>query len=347
MLAYEFTAGPALALVERPAPAAQPGGVVLDVVAAGICGTDLKILRGEHRLYPEGTVRIPGHELVGRVRENASGRPGLEPGALVAVAPNIACGRCAPCRAGRGNLCADYEAVGLTFDGAFAERIAIPARAVEQGNLLPVPDGVDPAVAALVEPIAAVLRGLRAIGLRAEDRLLVQGAGPIGLIAVLLSRQLGVGRVIVSQTSAPRRELALRLGADAAIDPRAEDLVGRVREETDGLGADAVLVSTPAPSAFAASLEAAAVGGRINFFAGLPSGAGVIPLDANLVHYRELTVTGSTANTTADCADALALLLAEPERYAPIVTHRLPLARLDEAVEELRAGRALKAVVLP
>lgn len=347
MLAYEYQADGELRLVDRPTPRARDGEVTIDVALTGVCGTDLKIARGEHRLFPPGTVRIPGHEVVGTVRENASDDARLRPGTLVAVAPNIGCGRCHPCRAGRSNLCVSYTSVGLTFDGGFAEVVGIPARGVEAGNVLPVRAGLEAADVVMTEPVAAVVRGLRPLDPGPSDTLLVCGAGPIGLTAVLLAKQRGVGRVIVSQTSAPRRELAARLGADATIDPRAEDLVDRVRELTDGRGADCVVVATPVASVFQEALRTAAVGGRINFFAGLPSGGGEVLLDANLIHYRELVVTGSTANTPEDNAEALALVSDDPARYRALVTDRVPLGEAPAGFARARSGEALKLVLEP
>jgi L-iditol 2-dehydrogenase len=346
MRALQFQASQTMALADLPTPEIGPGEVLCDVVVAGICGTDLKIARGEHRLFPQGTERVPGHELVGRVRENRSDDPGLAPGTLVVVAPNMACGKCVACSVGRGNVCLNYESIGLTVDGAFAETVRIPRRAVEQGNLIPVPDGLEPEVAVLMEPLAAVLHGLRALDVAADDSVLVFGAGPIGLLAVVLARQLGAGKILVSQTSAGRRELALRFGADVAIDPRAEDLLQRVRDETGERGADAVVVATPAHAVYPQALEAAAIGGRINYFAGLPSSDSVVGLDANLVHYRELRVTGTTANSTQDCLDALDILANHPEDYRRFVTHRFALADIEEAFRVSAEGAALKAVVV-
>lgn len=347
MLALEFQAPTTLGLVDVPTPDIQDGDILLDVVMAGICGTDLKIARGEHRLFPAGTTRIPGHEFVGRVRENRSGQPELAIGTLVAVAPNISCGHCAACRAHRENLCLNYESIGLTMDGAFAESVRIPRRAVEQGNLITVPDGLDPAVAVLMEPLAAVYRGLTAIDFARGDSLVVLGAGPIGLISVILARQMGASTIIVSQTSAARRELAATFGAGSTIDPRAEDLLERVLVDTGGRGADCVIVATPVPELYAESLRLAGLGGRVNFFAGLPGGHAEVGLDANLVHYKELRITGSTANTTADCVAALRILAETPDDYLPLVTHRFPLAEAIEAFRISAAGDALKAVVEP
>lgn len=347
MIGLEFHSPDALRIAELERPVAGEGEIVLDTVATGICGTDLKIARGEHRLYPAGTVRVPGHEMVGRVRENRSSRSELRVGDLVAVAPNVACGDCRSCRRGRANLCEHYASVGLTFDGGLAESVLLPRRAVEQGNAIPLPAGMDPLDAVLMEPLAAVLRGLRAMDFGAGDSLAVIGAGPIGLLAVRLARQLGASNIIVSQTSAPRRALARDFGADHTVDPRAEDLREAVMRLTDGVGADCVLVATPIPEVFRASLALAAVGGRVNFFAGLPSGKGETPLDANLIHYRELVVTGSTANTTEDCVAALSILSERADEYRPLITHTLPLARAAEAFEIAAQGAALKVVVTP
>lgn len=347
MLALAFEPSGAMKLGHHEEPRLDAGDVLLEMCAAGICGTDLKIARGEHPRFPGGTQRIPGHELVGRVAVagDTPARPGS--GDLVAVAPNMACGTCDPCRRGRGNLCARYESVGLTVDGGFAERVRIPARAVVQGNVISLDAGVDPDLAVLMEPVAAVLRGIDAVALGKGDTLVIAGAGPIGLIALLLARQRGVEHIVVSQRSERRRRIAGELGADVTLDPATCDVVEEIRRATGGDGADVVMVTTPAAEVFAQSLEMAAVGGRVNFFAGLPSGHGTVGLDANLVHYRELTVTGTTANTTEDCRRALDLLLAAPSVFAPLVTHRYPLRDAERALAEAAGGGALKVVLHP
>lgn len=344
MLAYRYRPSGRMELTTLPEPRLAAGDLGTEMVCAGICGTDLKIARGEHRLFPVGTDRTPGHEFVARI---VVGDGDLREGELVAVAPNLSCGTCPSCRRGRPNLCLHYESVGLTMDGAFAERVRVPAAAVALGNVLRLPEQVEPRLAVLMEPVAAVLRGVDAIDLTSDDTLVIAGAGPIGLIALLLARLRDVRQVVVSQTTKVRRDLALELGADVVIDPRASDVVEEVRRCTDSRGADAVMVTTPVPEVFAQSLEMAAVGGRVNFFAGLPAGSGRIPLEANLVHYRELTVTGSTANTVDDCRRALDLLVAHAETFAPLVSHLVALDRAPEAFAEAAGGHALKVVLEP
>jgi len=345
MLAYQYEPDGKMRLVTRETPTARDGELTLDVVASGVCGTDLKIARGQHRMFPRGTTRVPGHEIIGKVRENNSSNA-ISAGTLVAVAPNIGCGYCGSCLGRRSNLCKNYESVGLTMDGGFAEVVRIPARAIEQGNLMPIEESVA-GVAVLTEPVAAVARGIRSLAPSNADTLLVCGAGPIGLIAVMMARQLGVARIIVSQTSQARRELAKHWGADDTINPRAEDLVAAVMRLTGGRGADCVIVATPVAEVFQQSLSAASDGGRVNFFAGLPAGEGVVALDANLIHYRELMVTGSTANTTADCEHALALLVENPVPYGELITHRMALADSPRAFEIAVSGEALKMVIQP
>lgn len=347
MLAYEYQSDGIMRVVERDDPRPQGGELLIDVAAAGICGTDLKIARGEHRFYPPGTTRVPGHETVGVVAENRSGDERFTPGTPVAVAPNIACGECRPCRRGLGNLCENYESVGLTFDGGFASQLLIPAAAVANGNVMVVPDGLDLSIASLTEPIAAVVRGLRPLTVTPDDTLLICGAGPIGLIALLVAKHRGVGQVIVSQTSPHRRRIAKQLGADHTINPRERDMAEQVMELTDGAGADAIMVATPVGQVFTDALRSAAKGARVSFFAGLPSGKGEIPLDANLIHYGELIVTGSTANTNADNEEALALLASQPDLFAPLITASFPLEEADRAFEAAKGGEHLKVLIEP
>ncbi|MCW2954364.1 MAG: hypothetical protein JWQ48_3534 [Conexibacter sp.] len=338
-----------LELEQRPDPVAARGGAVVRVLACGICGTDLRIAKGAHRAYADGAARVPGHEIAAELVElgAGAGAGGLAVGDRVFIAPNLGCGHCPACRAGRSNLCASAEAFGITRDGGFAEYMAVPPAALEQGLLLPVPAGADPAVLSVVEPLACVLRGQRAVGVREGDRVLVCGAGPIGLLHVLLARAAGAAKVLVSEPHARRREEAVAFGADVGIDPSGEDLRVRVFEETDELGADVVITAVPVPAVQEQSLELAAVGGRINFFGGLPRDASTIRIDANVVHYRELQLTGTTANDTDDCREALELALSGRIALDRLVTARFPLEQAGAAFAAAAGGRELKVVLEP
>src|SRR5579875_371097 len=177
VLAYRGP-GP-LVLEERPQPHAGPGEVVVHVDACSICGTDLRIVSGEHRAYADGLGRAPGHEVVGTVVEVGSDARAVV-GQRVFVAPNYGCGHCRACRRGLVNLCEHLRAIGITEDGGFAEYLLLRRDLVAQGNLLALPEEADAAAAALAEPLACALRGSQACHIGPGDVVLVYGAGPIG-----------------------------------------------------------------------------------------------------------------------------------------------------------------------
>ena len=347
MLAAVYHGPEDLRVEEYPVPVISPDEALLKVISAGICGTDLRIYHGAHRKYAPGTVRIPGHEVVGDVVELGANVRGLELGRRVFVAPNMGCGHCRHCVSGRNNRCADYDAFGVTLDGAFAEYVRVPAAAIVQGNLIAVDEGTDPAAAALIEPFACVLHGQDMLDIEPTDVVLVVGAGPIGMMHLMLARLYGARKVIVSDLLSPRLALASEAGADRAVNPREEDLATAVSEETGGEGADVIIIAAPAGAAQSESLELAAIGGRITFFGGLPKGKSVIAFDSNLVHYKELRVTGTTACSTNDCWRAATIVNSGRIDLAPLVSGRFPLREAVNAFAAAEDRQSLKVVVEP
>jgi L-iditol 2-dehydrogenase len=333
-----------LRVEDRPSPEPGPGEAILRVSACGICGTDLRIAAGGHRAYPPGTVRIPGHEVAGTILGVGNGID-LKEGQPAFVAPNVGCGQCAQCRAGRVNLCVRPDAVGISMDGGLADQLLLPANLVAQGNVLPVPETTDLRAVALAEPLACVLRGSEACDISAGDLVVIVGAGPVGLMHLLVARLADPSGVIVSQRSEERRRLALEYGADEAVGP--DDLAATVMDVSGGRGADVVIVAAPAAEAQRQALEIAAPAGRINFFGGLPRGRSMVELDTNLIHYKELVVTGTTANTTEDCRRALELVLDGSIDTAALISRSYRLADADEALAAARSGEALKVVIEP
>jgi L-iditol 2-dehydrogenase len=233
------------------------------------------------------------------------------------------------------------------MDGGFAQYMRIPAQALRQGNVMPVRGDLDPAVAALIEPLACVLRGQRALGIRTGDAVLVIGAGPIGIMHIKLARLSGARRVLVSEPNPSRLELARHAGAERAINPAEEDLAAVVAAETGGDGADAIIVATAAHAAQELAPRLAAIGGRINFFGGLPKDRPTITFDANLVHYRELIVTGTTACSTDDCRRSAEIVNSGRIDLSDLISGRFPLARVKEAFAAAEDGHALKVVLEP
>ncbi len=347
MLAALYCNPEDLRLEQTPLPPIGAGELLLQVRAAGVCGTDLRIWHGGHRKFSPGTRRILGHEVVGEIAQCGEGTPGFQPGQVVFVAPNMGCGRCVQCLTGYNNRCADYAALGITLDGGFAEWMRVPAAAVQQGNIIPLAPDVDLAAAALIEPFACVLHGQDALHIQPGEVVLVIGAGPIGLMHAKLARLRGARRVVISEPLAERRLLAARAGADRLVDPLHEDLPAIVRQESGGLGADAIIVAAPSHQAQEQALQLAAIGGRINFFGGLPKDRPLIQFDSNLVHYKELIVTGTTACSTNDCRRAAELVNAGRIDLRDLVSQRFPLSQAPAAFAAAEDRKSLKIVIEP
>jgi L-iditol 2-dehydrogenase len=347
MLAAVYHGPEDLRVEQRPIPTIRSNEVLLKVHTASICATDLRIYAGAHRMFTPGTVRIPGHEITGTLAEVGGDVQGLMPGQEVMIAPNIGCGHCRQCAAGRNNLCPDYDAFGITLDGAFAEYMRVTAPAIEQGNVIPVAEGADLAAMALAEPLACVLHGQDAVNVQPGDTVLIQGAGPIGLLHLLTAKARGAARVLVSELAPGRLAKAAELGADHVIDISATSLAQAVADATGGQGADVVIVAAPSRRAMEESLQLAAHCGRINFFAGLPRQEPFIQADANTIHYRELIVTGTTACSTTDCRRAVELAAGGSIDLRVLIGDRFPLSEATAAFTAARRRDGWKVILQP
>jgi L-iditol 2-dehydrogenase len=322
-----------MAIAQRPEPEVRPGHVVLDVLAAGICGTDLHIQAGEYPSVPPVTV---GHEVCGRVASLGPGVDASWDGARVVVETYFStCGRCAMCRAGRGNMCAQRRSIGTHVDGGFAPRMLIPV-----GNLHRVPDGLPDAAAALSEPLACVCNALLdppVIG--AGDRVLVIGPGPMGLLAAQVARACG-GRVTVRGTERDAARLALAAAQGFACEVAS---AGDPAPDADAGDAPAVVVecsgSGPGVAYGLAALRRRGTLVQI----GLRGADLTVPWD--LICYHELAVRTGFASTPESWRRAMALL-GEVE-LEPLVTAVVPLHEWSEAFDASRGGDGVKYVLDP
>ena len=317
-----------VALAERPEPVAVEGHVVLDVVAAGVCGTDLHILDGEYASRPPVTM---GHEVSGVVAELGEGVDASWRGARVVTETYFStCGRCRWCREGRINLCPERRSIGSFVDGGFAPRLLVPQR-----NLHRIPDWLDGGVAAMVEPLACCCQALLdpdRIG--RGDAVLVVGPGPTGLLAAQVARAAG-GEVHVR--GAPRDEA--RLAAAAAL--------GFATSTTDDeeIGSFDVAVECSGHEAgIAFALESVRRGGRYVQI-GLAGKRVSVPFD--LVCFGELTVAGGNASTATSWARALELVDAREVDLAPLLTEAVPLAEWEWAFAATRSAAGIKFVLVP
>lgn len=343
MRAAVLTAPNNILLASLSDPQLGQGDVVIRVRAATICGTDIRIFRGRKTKgvrYPS----VLGHEFSGDIVETG-GHPSLSVGDRVGVCPAISCGQCYRCKHGMENLCDEGANFGYEIDGAFAELIRIPAMAVRAGNVRHLPTHISYDEAAVVEPFACVVNGQNRVGVSSADTVVIVGAGPIGQLHVRLARLCGASRIIVSDPNVHRHAAALAGGADVVIDPTAESLVARVREETAGRGADVVVCAIGVPALASQVTDLTAHGGRISLFAGFSKGL-TAEMDVNAIHYNELTVTGAFGLSLRDFDLAFDLVASGRIDVKSLITHRFPLEDAVAAFAAAESGDAIKVAIL-
>ncbi len=310
-----------LRVVETPDPRPGPDELLVRVTACGICPTDVRKYRHGNGLeYPFN----PGHEWVGEVLEVLGDWGEVTPGTRV---------------------------VGGGYRG-YAEYAVLGRREKYAGALTPIPAGLADEVATFCEPLADCLHALRdQAGLAVGDTVLITGAGPMGLLLLMAARAMGV-RALVSEPLAERRALAARYGAVAVLDPAAEDPGDAGRELTGGRGADAAVVAIGAQDALEQAIAAVKPRGRVVLFASF-TGSGRVTVDANAIHRRETALVGSRWVGVPGDLDftlypvALRLLACRAVPAGDLITHRLPLERVEEGFQLVENRQALKVVVFP
>jgi 2-desacetyl-2-hydroxyethyl bacteriochlorophyllide A dehydrogenase len=330
-----------IAVEDRPEPEPGVGEVVVRTGAAAICYSDIRVYRGLKHAKP-GV--IPGHEIAGEVVALGEGVTAVKQGDRVAVCPIAACGSCDYCLSGRRHRCPLRATLGYDVDGGIAEYVLVPASIVSIGHLFPMPYGLAFDRGCLTEPLACVLNSLEAGNAGIGRSLVIIGAGPMGLLHVLLAKRMGMTPLIVSEPDEERAEMARQLGATDVIDPRDTDLAAAAKERTDGLGAHAAIVTSGVAEVLDAALGSVRRQGVVSLFAGFPPETSV-PFDPNLVHYSEARLTGSQ-NAAPEQYRRVLQLLPQLDEVDSITTHRVPLANATEAYEVRLRNEGLKSTVL-
>lgn len=347
MRAAQWQAVQEIRLAELEEPVAGPGQAVIEVTACGICGSDL-------HSYLHGMAAVPGqvlgHEVSGRVL-TAPGVAGLEPGQRVTVRPLIPCGACAGCLRGEPQLCEAGmgQNIGYGARGGFAQRLLVPRAAVGE-TVFVLPDSVSDHAGALVEPFAVALHAVRLARPEPGDVAVVSGLGAIGLGAVQALRAHGVRRILGVDPSPLRRACALDVGAAAAIDPEAADVVAAVQEWTGvgawgrGARADLVVECSGVPEALTAGLKTLRHGGTLVVAAVY---ARKWEINPTRLMEKELTFRGSFAYGD-EFPRVLRLLAAGDLAAERLVSHVFPLARIEEAfAAQLERDSSIKVIVEP
>lgn len=345
MIAAVFNGPDEIEVKEVETPEVGAGEVLVEVGANTVCGTDVRILRGEKTtgIYPPS---ILGHEFAGRVAAVGDGAEGYEVGVTVGMSPTIPCLRCFYCKRDMENVCLNWKAMGYEVNGGLSQYVRIPADAVRAGCLFAASEDIPPEQLALSEPLSCCVHGQILSRVGFDDTVLIMGAGPIGLFHLQLALQAGARTVIVSEPSEDRQSFAKTLGAHVTVDPTSEDLSEVVMENSDGLGVDVALICIGMPALVNQAFELARKGGRINVFAGLAN-EGWAEVEANLIHYNQLQVTGVTGARRSDYEVALRLIESGRVDVSNMVTHRFPLEEATEAIQTSARGEGLKVAVIP
>ncbi len=345
MIAAKYTQGAGLEFGEAPVPAIGEDELLVRVEASAICGTDMKIMRSGHRKLRPGQTIILGHEFVGTIEKAGSRVRNYPVGTRVGVAPNIGCGCCEMCGQGLMNMCPDYGAFGIDRDGAHTEFVCIPAAAIAQGNIIPLTSDVSPVEAALAEPLSCAVNGVRVAQVQAGDTVIVYGAGPMGLLNLLMARVSGAARVWVVDLNDARLEKAKALGANDACNPARGSVKEWVMAQTGGRGVDAVITAVPVRQVQEDAVGLLAPFGRLCLFAGLSNGQSKAELDTNTIHYRNLIVTGMTGGAPRDYRTALKLIESRRVDVRQIVSHVFPLREVGRAYQVAQSGEGMKIVM--
>jgi len=329
---------PGLTVKSVPKPTPGPGEVLIAVRHAGVCGTDLHIADWDP--WAQGRIKPPivvGHEFAGEIESCGDGVTELQAGQLVTAEGHIVCGHCLQCRTGNSHICKNTRIIGVDRDGAFAEYIVMPAT-----NVLTL-DGIPTEVGAIMDPMGNAFHTV----LTAEipgSTVFVVGCGPIGCFAVGIARAAGATKVLASDVNPKRLALAAKMGAHVTINAAKDDVVKTVLSETAGEGADVVCEMSGVPSALHQAFAAVSLGGRVQLL-GIPKND--IPIDfADEIIFKGITVYGVIGRK-------MYLTWHQMRRYLsagqfdprPVITHKFPLARIDDALAAIRSGDAGKVIL--
>ena len=328
---------------EIPKPKCPVGGLVLKVMAVGLCGSDIRNMTTDSRKgkYPH----IFGHEIVGVVAEADQATEKYKIDDRLYVYPEDHCLRCEECRAGHSENCMDPGDY-LERQGGFADYVVITREQIQRDAVFVIPDGVSFESASLGEPMSSVYACQENIGITLGDTVVIIGAGPIGCFHAQMAKIRGAARVIMVEINDKRLAMTKGFGADFIINSTKEDPVKRIRDITNGKGADKVISANPSIQAQAQSIYMARQGGIVVFFGGVQKGQ-ICELDTNYIHYNNLWIYGHFGANSIQVQKAFELAISDSFPAKKFITHVLPLDKINEGIELTRSGEAIKVVLLP
>ena len=330
-------AGVGIWLADVPVPDYGVNDVLIKVEKTGICGTDIHIYNWDH--WAQKTIAIPtiaGHEFVGRVAAVGSNVRNVVEGDRVSAEGHIVCGHCRNCLAGRRHLCAHTQGVGVNRDGAFAEYVAVPAI-----NLWHCADGLADETYAIFDPLGNAAHTALSFDLVGED-VLITGAGPIGVMAARMARQVGARHVVVTDINDYRLDLARRMGATAAVNVATQNLQTVMHDLGMTEGFDVGLEMSGTPAGLTQMVASMAHGGKIAMLGIQPAATG---LDWDAVVFKGLTIKGIYGRQMFETCYKLTALIESGMDISPIITHRFSYRDFEEGFRIMRSGHSGKIIL--
>jgi L-iditol 2-dehydrogenase len=318
--------------------------ILVQVKGAFVCGTDVRMVHNGYQGASETAPLILGHEGSGVVSRIGRHVKNFKEGMRIAVAPNVGCGICDTCVSGNTQLCSQHKALGIHMPGFFAEYVKIPENFVRQGNVVEIPDSLSFEEAALAEPLACVFNAFEKSNMRPGETVLIIGAGPIGLMHAKMAQTAGVEKIMINDLSRERLDLCRQLDG-TFITVESETLKEDIDSLTEGRGVDVCITACPAPQAQQIALELAAINGRIIFFGGLPPDNARVSLNTNLIHYKQLEVTGTTRQSLSQYRRTLRLVACGRITVKDLISSRTALEEIQHALDNISQAHSLKSAI--
>jgi len=322
-----------------PVPTVGPGELLVNMRACGLCGTDIEKMRGEY----SAAMPVLGHEAVGVISHVGEGVKGYLVGDRVFPHHHVPCHSCYFCQKGDETSCDGYKSSNLD-PGGFAEAIRVPEWNVRGGGVLKLPPGIGFEVASLVEPLACCVRAIDACGVTRGDSVLVVGAGPVGAMHAMLLRYLGA-EVFISDISKARLLFAESQSLGTVIEANRSDVPTKVRNQTDGRGADLAIVASGSPIAVTQALKSVRKGGKVCLF-GIPVEGSILDYDLSKLYSASISVFPSYGAVEKDVQKASGIISDHKAELGALITHRLPLTGFQKGVDLMLRGEGMKVVIV-
>lgn len=333
-----------LVLEDLDIPECPENGILLKVHACGICGSDV---RNYHNGLKDGIKnQIPGHEIAGEIIEIGKNITHYRVGERVALAPDISCGSCWFCKHGMVNLCTTHKMLGTHYPGGYAQYMAVPAEVLTNGFIEHIPEDMPYEHAAFAETAAAVVACQKRFNVSMGDSVLIIGDGPVGCLHAETAKARGAS--LVMMVGMDRLTLAAKFGCNLLLDNREPSAVyEKVMEATGGLGADFVICAVPTVHVQQQALKLCRKRGTVVIYGGVPKNNELSPLNSNMIHYNELTVTGSFSYPATGLSDALKAIHHKHIHAEHYINRIIPLSQVEEGIKAIETGEVLKVIISP